>query len=976
MDAPANNPDWEHVKELLLAVEEESPENLDAWLEAKCDDPAVRQEVIRLLQASAAAGNFLEGSASERHLGVRPPHPARIGRYRIIEELGVGGLGVVYGAVDDQLHRPVALKVLQSPEYSSNELRKRLLWDARAACKLQHPNIVVVHDIGEDQGFDYVVMERVPGDTLKKAIPPGGMDPDRAIRIGLRILEGLEAAHNAGIVHRDLKPTNIMIGENDAVKLLDFGLAKPRVLSADKADAPKTIEGGFAGTAAYVSPEQAQGRQVDERGDIFSFGCVFFEMLTGRQAFEGESIITVVARIIGQAAPKLASLKPAIDPRLSAIVQRCLRKEPAERFQNVAELKQELAECQAPIRTPLPRLAWGHTGWLAWGLVGCLLFCSCLIVWFLARGRTVADAPYQLIRLSSDGELSEDPAISPDGHLIAYASDRESHSNLDLFVQDNRTGIATRVTRGPANAYQPVFSPDGAHLVFRSDQDGGGLYTIPTMGANQKPLLLADGGRDPRFSPNGKWLAFWTGEEGASMLAGMTKAMYIPATGGEAKLIAPDLVASSAPVWDPTGKLLLCAGRAKDEKVAFWRVVDFDKHVSVRTNLQVSSGFGILLREPAGSNWLKPIAWLPDQTVLAAAKQGDANHIWGFHISTDGNILSSPRRLTGGTDLELHAGGTLDAAQNLVLVYDALRVTTRIGKVELNSKGWPVGGAEPLVQGYGGMGPATLSRDGRKLLFSVSEPGRYFVYLKDLETGQVEHVANREALRSLYPMLSGDGNWMAYRERAVAYLMSVNGGLPITLCAHCGAPTDAGADGSRMLFESGEVTNQLLALTRDGHQTPIVHVVDAPTMVLNYGRWSEDGRWILFMGAENHRKSIYLGPATPEGNVQRSQLVRISGEAYDAWNPVWSSDNKHVYFIGNMDGYRCIWGRAIDPATGRVNDPPFPVAHFHDAHESIAGPLPSPLEFGLSAGGRLLVFTLAESSGEIWQRKPQAPSDQ
>ena len=917
-----------------------------------------------------AAGNFLEGSASERHLGVPPPHQARLGRYRIIEELGSGGLGVVYAALDEELQRPVALKVLQAPEFSSGELRKRLLWDARTACKLHHPNIVVIHDVGQDHGLDYVVMERVEGVTLNKIIPASGLPAGRAVHLGLQILEGLEAAHEAKIVHRDLKPTNIMIGGNDAVKLLDFGLAKPQVPLPASQDSPKTIQGAFAGTAAYVSPEQADGKQVDARADIFSFGCVLFEMLTGRQAFEGKSIITVVARILAQEPPRLSTVIPGIDPRLSAIVQRCLRKDPAERFQNVTELKERLAECAIPMRSVLPPLSWRYTSWLNWAAFAVVAALSCGLTWLAARRPEVPTLPPGVLtRISGDGELCQDPAISADGKFVAYASDRQGRNHLDIFIQDVKTGEPTQLTFGPANAYQPVFSPDGTRLVFRSDEAGGGLYSVLTVGASKQRLLVA-GGRNPRFSPDGQWLAFWTGDEGYAMLPGSAQAMYMLSTGGVANPIAENLEASASPVWDPSGTALLCVGRARNETKPFWWIVDFATHKARRTDVGGLSGLGIGLREPAGSLWMKPLAWLPDQTVLTAAKQGDATNIWGMRLSRDGKLLGAPRRWTGGTNLETHVSGTLDADGKPVLAYDSLRVTTTIRKVALSPSGRPAGSVEPLVQGYSGVGPASVSADGRKLAFSASEPQRRFIYMMDMESGEAESVANRETLRSLSPLLSGDGRWLAYGGATSGFVMSVKGGAPEPVCDHCGTPTDAGLDGSLMLFESG-VANQLLACSRGGKQKPIAHVVDAPLLSMTDGRWSKDGRWVLFGGTENRRKAVYLAPVTTDGDVHRSQLVRISGDGYDAWDPVWSSDGRVVYFIATLDGFRCIWGQAIDPASHAPEGQPFSVAHFHKPRESVSGPLPMPAEFGLSAGPGLLVFTVAETVGDVWLRRPR-----
>jgi len=273
--------DWELVKDLVFACQTHPPPDLEGWLRGQCASEKVRREVTRLLKASSDCGTFMDQPASEKHLGVRLREPLRIGRYRVMDQIGSGGSGVVYAAWDESLNRKIALKVLRSDVAQNAELQKRLRWDARAASALQHPNIVVVHEVGSDNGLDYVAMECVTGQTLAGCIKGGGMETRDVLRYAIQICSGLEAAHAAGIVHRDLKPGNIMITDQGVVKILDFGLAKSCDAGLDSKDAPETVEGRFAGTVAYVSPEQAEAKPVDARSDIFSFGSVLFEMLTG-----------------------------------------------------------------------------------------------------------------------------------------------------------------------------------------------------------------------------------------------------------------------------------------------------------------------------------------------------------------------------------------------------------------------------------------------------------------------------------------------------------------------------------------------------------------------------------------------------------------------------------------------------------------------------------------------------------------------
>jgi Tol biopolymer transport system component len=964
----ASSVEWEQIKDLVLAAQEEAPADLDAWLSAHCPTDSTRQEVARLVHASEAAGDFLEGSASEKHLGLRPLHPARIGRYRIVEELGSGGLGMVYAAHDDLLNRPVALKVLRSPESTSSELRKRLLWDARAACSLQHPNIVVVYDIGADHGLDYIVMERVHGQTLTQGLAPGGMPPVRAVAIAIQIASGLEAAHAAGIVHRDLKPTNIMIGADDSVKILDFGLAKPDAHLPQDSQTPLTIEGRFAGTVAYVAPEQAEGKAVDARADIFSFGCVLFELLTGRQAFQGQSSMSVVAKILQQEAPAVNSVTTGLDPRLGDIVARCLRKNPDERFQTVSELKERLSECAAPVRFAVPRISWRRAGWAGWAAAAGVLALACVLTW-LAVGhfqKSSREPPYFLTRLTADGGLTEYPAISPDAKFLAFASDRAGHGNLDIWVQPITGSEPVQLTFGPANASEPVFSPDGTQLAFHFDGPGAGLYIVSTLGG--KPRLLVSRGHDPRFSPDGRWLAFWVGAPGASLYAGSAQALVIPATGGVARPIATNLEASFSPVWEPGGNRLLCVGRGKGEEKIRWWLADFKQQFARPTTILASLLDRSGLDEPQGSDLVSPLAWLADHTVLMAARQIDSNNIWGLRVSSDGPLLEAPRRWTGGTALERHASAAIAPNGTVRLVYDALNATTSIRRVALTPGGAAASPPQLFLKGYGNMGSPSLSADGNKMAFTTREPRRQFLRVLDVASGLAATVATIESSLSDPAVLSGDGGTLAYWNGNTGYLMSSKGGAAEAVCSHCGPPSDASFDGSAALFESGAVPNQLFLCTRQAPQQPIARIVDRPALYMAAGRWSPDHRWILFCGTENHRKTVYLVPVTPDGTATAAQLVPVSGGEYDAWEPAWSPDGRHIYFIANVDGFGCIWGRDIDPAAGRPSGSVFPVAHFHHVREIIRGPSAALGDIGLSAARGFLVFTVTETTGEAWLR--------
>jgi serine/threonine protein kinase/Tfp pilus assembly protein PilF len=272
----------------------------------------------------------------------------RIGPYEILALLGAGGMGEVYKARDTRLNRVIALKTLPAERIADADRKRRFLVEAQAASRLNHPNNVTIHDISEEDGICFIAMEYVAGATLEQANTGSGLPLKDAMKYAAEIADALAAAHAAGIIHRDLKPPNIIITEDGRVKLLDFGLAKliePPVPAAEAETATlRTVSGAIVGTAAYMSPEQAEGRELDKRCDIFSFGLVLYEMLCGQRAFRGDSWISTLAAILHDEPRSLRDVKAGIPPSVEQLVTRCLRKDPAQRFQTMLEVKQALAE--------------------------------------------------------------------------------------------------------------------------------------------------------------------------------------------------------------------------------------------------------------------------------------------------------------------------------------------------------------------------------------------------------------------------------------------------------------------------------------------------------------------------------------------------------------------------------------------------------------------------------------------------------
>ena len=319
------------------------------------DLPGEMEAMLARLDAAVRVPGAVEGSASFWSADETPMTGRQLGQYQIVEKLGEGGMGVVYKARDTRLNRYVALKVLPADRIADPDLKRRFIHEARAASALNHPNIITVHDIVQEAGVDFIVMEYLAGKTLETVIRRKGMPIGEALRCGVQMADALATAHQAGIIHRDLKPANVMVSDSGLVKVLDFGLAKlsERPATARHGETrtamtgePLTDKGTILGTVNYMSPEQAQGKAVDARSDIFSFGAVLYEMLTGRRAFQGETPIDTLSAIMRDDPKPAGELRTGLPREIDRTIARCLRKEPGRRFQHMEDLKVALEELQ------------------------------------------------------------------------------------------------------------------------------------------------------------------------------------------------------------------------------------------------------------------------------------------------------------------------------------------------------------------------------------------------------------------------------------------------------------------------------------------------------------------------------------------------------------------------------------------------------------------------------------------------------
>jgi len=462
-------------------------------------------------------------------------HPMMVGRtishYEILATLGEGGMGVVYHARDMRLGRSVALKMLHPARSADPERRRRFIQEAKAASALNHPNIVTIYDFDEEAGSDFIVMEHVVGTPLSQAIPRTGMPVSEALAVAIPIADALAKAHRAGIVHRDLKPANLIVTSDGAPKLLDFGLAK-LIEGLALSDAPRTVattertawseRGAILGTLAYMSPEQAEGKDVDGRTDVFAFGAVLYEMVTGQKAFQAESPLSTLAAILHVDPRPADEIAPRVPSTLGRLVMRCLRKDPNDRWQSIADVRNSLEEIRHDlasdasttphtVRTVLRNVR--SVRWIAfWGSIVVAL--GAVAIWM--RPGAVLELPIETLRpvpVTSYAGSEESPSFSPDGSQVAFVWAGERQDNRDIYVKRFDAGPPSRLTQHRAQEDHPAWSPDGNSIAFvrlRPVQLGSQLIVVPALGGPERVLVEGEevdsGTLD--WSPDGKWLAY------------------------------------------------------------------------------------------------------------------------------------------------------------------------------------------------------------------------------------------------------------------------------------------------------------------------------------------------------------------------------------------------------------------------------------------------------------------------------------
>ena len=500
---------WRRVEELFHRVADLSAAERAAFLVRECaGDEKLRADVESLLAHDAASGEIIENAVGQAVEKI--PEPAdtsdqflgkRVGGYVITELLGKGGMGMVFKALDTRLNRPVAIKALPLDCFSDAERKRRFVHEAKSASALNHPNIVTIYGIVEEQGMDFIIMEYVSGKTLDKLTPRKGMPLRQALKYSLEIAEGLSAAHAAGIVHRDIKPSNIMVTSQERVKILDFGLAKLAEQSGpDGFTKPlETAPGRVIGTAAYMSPEQAEGKPAGARSDVFSFGVVLYEMVTGRRPFQGDSPMRIISAVISQEPAPVRSIVAEVPREIERIVARCLRKDPNRRIQHMVDVRLALEEALEEVDAPHEEVLPAKPRRRLW-----LSFTVAALVLGLGLGVFVADRvlrrnPVSFQRLTfRQGEV-ENAKFAPGGGVVYSAA----WDGPPARLYSAQPGAREARDLGLPAARILSISRSGEMLVRLAG--GGTLAQVPLAGGAPRELLENVAGAD--WDPAGKQIA-------------------------------------------------------------------------------------------------------------------------------------------------------------------------------------------------------------------------------------------------------------------------------------------------------------------------------------------------------------------------------------------------------------------------------------------------------------------------------------
>jgi Tol biopolymer transport system component/predicted Ser/Thr protein kinase len=847
---------WQRIEEIFHQAAELAPKARPAFLDQACaGDEALRKEIETLLAHDAEEGGTLAKAVAEAGVGAgimdEDLSGRAIGPYKVLGRLGAGGMGVVYKASDTRLGRDVALKVLPEEVAGDASRHARFVQEAKSASALRHPNIVTIYDIARGEGHDFIVMEYVAGKTLSQLIGRRGLKLKDAVRYAIQTADALACAHAAGIVHRDLKPSNIMVDEHEVVRVLDFGLAKltraePGEGEPTETIGPKTLEGTIVGTASYMSPEQAEGKRVDARSDVFSFGAVLYEMLCGHRAFTGESPVATLAAILSR---NPAPLGDEVPRDLERIVARCLRKDPARRWFSMADVKVALEEVQEESESGLLTAAEKPTHrparWPA-VLAALALVAAAVGGWVLHKSSGTPAVP-QAVPLTTYPGFAWSPSFSPDGDRVAFSWNGLKQDNYDIYVKQIDAEEPVRLTKDPAPDFFPAWSPDGRQIAFLRELSGGksGVFLIPALKGPERKLAEINVVAEASFGvgrmswyPNGQWLVLSDRNSAQEPLA----LFLVSVESGEKRQLTSPLkgfpVGDVEPAVSPDGRA-----------VVFTRVIsNRSPGASDLYLLELSEDLrptGEPVRITSSRRWTNEPAWWPDGSsiLFASGNAGSNRSMWQMAIHGSARSLGEPERLPFGGE----SNGPMPAISRQGRVAYAHSATVaNIWRLDLSRRqrvaNMPMNSTRlDHVPQY--------SPDGKRIAFASNRSGRNEIYLCDSDGSNTVKLTSFGGPYVANPAWSPDGQRIAFvarlGETSEIYTISADGGKPEHL------------PGTQ---------------SRDG-----------------LASWSRDGKWIYFGANRTGKSQLWKVPAGGGDPVQ----VTKQGGAYGVESP----DGKFVYYL-------------------------------------------------------------------------------
>ena len=842
---------------------------------------------------------------------------SRLGPYEIVAPLGAGGMGEVYRAKDTRLGRDVAVKALPEGFALDPERLARFEREAKLLASLSHANIAGIHGLEEVAGLRYLILEFVDGETLADRLGRGPLPLDEALEVGRHIAMALEAAHEAGIVHRDLKPGNIMINVAGDVKVLDFGLAKGGASAGSGSNLnlsasptmtyAATAAGVILGTAAYMSPEQARGRGVDRRTDIWSFGCVLYECLTARAAFAGETVSDLVAQIL-QTEPQWNALPAGTPASLRRLLERCLRKDARERLRDIGDARLELSEIRGSVPDDAPSTSRrAPIGWIT-GLALVSLVAVAAVFW--PRG-TQSSAPIHASLLAPPGAMFSGGmatpmpiALSPDGATIAFCA-REGEGPEMLWVRVISTG-ESRALAGTEGAWSPFFSPDGRSVGFMS---GNGLKRVDVAGGPVSTVLRADDlrgatwGRDGTilFSPDSEGPLWKVSAEGGVA----TQVTTLDSSAGEAT--------HRYPIFLPDGRHYLYLARRSTtgrgaEPVIYAGVLgssERKKVLSASSNLAYASGHLLYVKDGALMAQPFDVARLVVTGTPVAIAQGVR---WEKRFSR-GVFAVSQQGLLAYLEGDLATGSQLEWLD---------RTGKSLGKV-----------GEPADYTYGGI--PYIAPDGRSAVLNILSPSRSTseVHTIDLATGRRTRVTVDDGDHPA-AIWSHDGASIVVVDAPdpLGHLTfrTLGGTLAEPFLAHPGNlwPRSASPDGRYVLFDVHRVgiagASEILAAPTNGRGAPIK--VASGGGRLGMGQFSPDGRYVAYESDESGRSEIYVVTfPEPGGKWQVSQAGGLE--------PRWNRNGRELFYFDLSNRLQSV--AVSSAAAGLEVGEPQPLFQFHGA---------------------------------------------